>query len=125
MDDRAVSAHRSGESVQPALSVSHTVVQPRTTNSPLLLQGRQGTDPADFLTRGPLAARAHRLLGLGAVGTARLGQSQPSLQRAFGGDVAAWNQVGTPWIAARSLARSVETLPSQSSVSWLLGNRGR
>lgn len=111
--------------MQPASSVPGLVVQPRTTNSPLLLQGRQGADPAAFLTRGPLAERAHRLLGLGAVGVARLGQAQPSLQNAFGGDVAAWNQVGTPWIAARSLARPVETLNSQSSVSWLLGNRGR
>lgn len=100
-------------------------MQPRTTNSPLLLQGRRGTDPAAFLTRGPLAERAHRLLGLGAVGSARLGQSQPALLRAFGGDPSTQTQLGTPWIAARSLARAAETLPSQSSVSWLLGNRGR
>lgn len=91
----------------------------------MLLQGRQGADPAQFLTRGPLAARAHRLLGLGAAGAARLGQSQPSLIAAFGGNPSSWGQVGTPWIAARSLARPVETLPSQSSVGWLLGNRGR
>lgn len=76
--------------------------------------------PADFLTRGPLAARAHRLLGLGSVGSARLGQAEPSLRNAFGGDVASWQQVGTPWIAARSLARPMDSLPSQSTVGWLL-----
>ncbi|MBC7460265.1 MAG: hypothetical protein H7287_02785 [Thermoleophilia bacterium] len=76
--------------------------------------------PADFLTRGPLAARAHRLLGLGAVGGARLGQGQPALRAAFGGDVASWQQVGAPWIAARSLARPTDALPSQSTVGWLL-----
>lgn len=91
----------------------------------MLLQGRQGADPAQFLARGPLAERAHRLLGLGAVGSARLGQSTPSLQAAFGGDVAAWGRAGVPWIAARSLARPLETLPSQSSVSWLLAAGGR
>lgn len=100
-------------------------MQPRANRSALLLQGRQGIEPAQFLTRGPLAGRAHRLLGLGAVGAARLGQAQPSLQQAFGGEVAAWNRVGTPWIAARSLARPVETLPGQSSTGWLLGNRRR
>ena len=76
--------------------------------------------PADFLTRGPLAARAHRLLGLGPVGGARLGQGEPALRNAFGGDVASWQQVGTPWIAARSLARPTDSLPSQSTVGWLL-----
>lgn len=91
----------------------------------MLLHGRKGADAAQFLTRGPLAERAHRLLGLGATGSARRGQSEPSLRNAFGGDVGSWQQVGNPWIAARSLARPVETLPSQSSVSWLLGNRGR
>lgn len=111
--------------MQPALTVPNLVVQPRATQQPMLLQGRQGADPAQFLTRGPLASRAHRLLGLGAEGAARLGQSQPALINAFGGDPASWQQVGTPWIAARSLARPVETLPSQSSASWLLGNRGR
>jgi hypothetical protein len=99
--------------------------RPSAPNSTLLLQGRQGqaTAPAEFVTRGPLAARAHRLLGLGPVGSARLGQSQASLMRAFGGDPQTWHQVGTPWIAARSLARRVETLPTQSSASWLLGSR--
>ncbi|MCW2927363.1 MAG: hypothetical protein JWM86_1331 [Thermoleophilia bacterium] len=87
-----------------------------------MLQGRQSADPAQFLTRGPLAERAHRLLGLGATGSARLGQSQPALIRAFGGDPASFGQAATPWVAARSLARPVETLPSQSSVSWLLSN---
>jgi hypothetical protein len=108
--------------VQPALSVPSLVVQPRTTNATLLLQGRQGADPATFLTRGPLAERAHRLLGLGPAGAARLGQSLPAMQRAFGGDAQTFHQVATPWVAARSLARPVETLPSQSSVSWLLSN---
>lgn len=115
-------AHRSGGSVQPTSSVPNIVVQ-RTAGSPLLLQGRQGAEPAAFLTRGPLAARAHRLLGLGALGAARLGQSMPAMINAFGGDPATHQRVGTPWVAARSLARPVETLPSQSSVSWLLGNR--
>ena len=111
--------------MQPAVSVPRLVVQPRTTNTPLLLQGRQGADPAAFLTRGPLAERAHRLLGLGAVGSAKLGQSQPAMLRAFGGDPSTATQIGTPWVAARSLARPVETLPSQSSVSWLLNQGGR
>ena len=110
--------------MQPALSVPGLVVQPRTTNSTLLLQGRQGTDPAAFLTRGPLAARAHRLLGLGATGAARLGQSLPAIQRAFGNDPASFHRLANPWVGARSLARPVETLPSQSSVSWLLSNGG-
>jgi hypothetical protein len=35
--------------------------------------------------------------------------------------VATWQRVGEPWIGARSLARPIETLSSQSSVSWLLG----
>ncbi|MCW2923313.1 MAG: hypothetical protein JWM98_717 [Thermoleophilia bacterium] len=108
--------------MQPALSVSQVGTRSRASNQPLFLQGNQGSDPAQFLTRGPLAARAHRLLGLGATGSARLGQSQSALRDAFGGDVASWGQVGTPWIAARSLARQVETLPSQSSISWLLHN---
>lgn len=108
--------------MQPARSVPSLLVQPRTSNTPLLLQGRQGSDPAAFLTRGPLAARAHRLLGLGAVGSAKLGQSQPAMLRAFGGDPSTQTRLGTPWIAARSLARPVETLPSQSSVSWLLNH---
>ena len=110
--------------MQPALSVPGLVVQPRTTNSTLLLQGRQGADPATFLTRGPLAERAHRLLGLGAVGAAGLGQAMHAMQNAFGGDVATFHQAANPWVAARSLARPVETLPSQSSVSWLL-SQGR
>lgn len=108
--------------MQPALSVPSLVVQPRTTNATLLLQGRQGTDPAAFLTRGPLAARAHRLLGLGPAGAAKLGQSLPAMQNAFGGDAATFHRLSNPWVAARSLARPVETLPSQSSVSWLLSN---
>ena len=108
--------------MQPALSVPSMVVQPRATNATLLLQGRQGADPTTFLTRGPLAERAHRLLGLGAVGSPRLSQALPSMQNAFGGDAATFHQVANPWIAARSLARPVETLPSQSSVSWLLSN---
>lgn len=87
----------------------------------------RGLDPAQLITRGPLASSAHRLLGLGAVGSARLGQGQPALQNAFGGDPSSWQQVGTPWIAARSLARPVETLNSQSTSAWLLagtpGNR--
>lgn len=110
--------------MQPTSSVPHVVVQ-HTTGSPLLLQGRQGrqgSEPATFLTRGPLAARAHRLLGLGATGAARLGQSMPAMINAFGGDPATHHRVGTPWVAARSLARHVETLPSQSSISWMLGN---
>lgn len=111
--------------MQPARSVPAIAIQSRGDGSPLLLHGRRGSDPAQFTTRGPLATRAHRLLGLGASGATRLGQSQPALIRAFGGDVAGWQRVGAPWIAARSLARPVETLPSQSSASWLLGNRGR
>ena len=89
-------------------------------SQPLLQQQPATTTPADFLTRGPLASRAHRLLGLGAVGAARLGQGQSALTNAFGGDVASWQQVGTPWIAARSLARPTDSLPSQSAVGWLL-----
>lgn len=103
--------------------LKNVVVQPSTTNSPLLLQGRQGIDPAQFLDRGPLAGRAHKLLGLGAVGSARLGRTMPSLIGAFGGSPQTWHHVGTPWIAARSLARTPESLPSQSSVSWLLGSK--
>jgi hypothetical protein len=76
------------------------------------------------MTRGPLAARAHRLLGLGPAGGARLGQSTPAMIRAFGGEAATYHRAATPWIAARSLARPIETLPSQSSMSWLLGTRG-
>lgn len=95
------------------------LVTPRTT--------ARGLDAAQLVTRGPLASSAHRLLGLGAVGSARLGQGQSALQQAFGGDPASWQQVGTPWIAARSLARPVETLNSQSTSAWLLagspGNR--
>lgn len=109
--------------MQPTSHVTNVVVRPSTTATPLLLQGRQGIDPAHFLDRGPLAGRAHRLLGLGAVGSARLGRSMPALINAFGGDPQTWHQVGTPWIAARSLARMPESLPSQSSVSWLLGSR--
>lgn len=90
-------------------------------------EASSGIDAAQFVTRGPLASSAHRLLGLGAVGSARLGQGQAALQHAFGGDPAGWQQVGTPWIAARSLARPVETLNSQSTSAWLLagtpGNR--
>jgi hypothetical protein len=44
---------------------------------------------------------------------------------AFGGDPATHHRTATPWIAARSLARPIETLPTQSSVSWLLGSGGR
>lgn len=105
----------------PTSLVSNVGVPQRTTGSPLLLQGRQGSDPAQFLTRGPLAARAHRLLGLGAVGSARLGQNTPAMINAFGGEPDTYGRVAGPWVAARSLARPVETLPSQSSVSWLLG----
>ena len=79
-----------------------------------------GLDPAQFVTRGPLAARAHKLLGLGAGGSAKLGQSQESLMHAFGGSASSWQQVGNPWIGARSLARQRETLPTQSSVAWLM-----
>jgi hypothetical protein len=99
------------------------MVVPRTAGSPLLLQGAAGGEPASFLTRGPLAARAHRLLGLGAAGSARLSQSTPAMMHAFGGDPATYHRVANAWVAARSLARPVETLPSQSSVSWLLGSR--
>jgi hypothetical protein len=91
-------------------------------NLPFVSQSASGTQPADFVARGPLAARAHRLLGLGAAGSARLGQAQGSLAAAFGGDVAAWQRTGAPWIAARSLARPPETLASHSSVGWLLAN---
>ena len=97
--------------------------QPSATSAPLLVQGRQGVDPARFVEGGPLAGRAHKLLGLGAVGSARLGRAMPSLIDAFGGAPQTWQQVGTPWIAARSLARLPETLPTQSSVSWLLGSK--
>jgi hypothetical protein len=75
---------------------------------------------ATFVSRGPLASSAHRLLGLGAVGSARLGQAQGALARAFGGDVEHWQQLGTPWIAARSLARPTDSGPSQSASAWLL-----
>jgi hypothetical protein len=111
--------------VQPTRSSTNVLVPQRATSSTLLLQGRQGqgTDPARFLTRGPLAARAHRLLGLGPVGAARLGQSQRALTATFGGDPQTWHHVGTPWIAARSLARPVDALPTQSSAAWLLGSR--
>jgi len=121
---RAPAAHRPGGSVQPT-TTSPLALRQRTAAAPLFMQGRQGLDPAQFVTRGPLAARAHRLLGLGATGTARLGQLQPSLINAYGGDVSAWQQIGQPWIAARSLARPIDTLPNQTSVGWLLGNRGR
>lgn len=77
-------------------------------------------EPAEFVTRGPLAARAHRLLGLGPVGSARRGQGERSLQAAFGGDVASWQQIGNPWIAARSLARPTDSMPTQSTAGWLL-----
>lgn len=82
--------------------------------------GSAPVEPAQLLTLGPLAARAHRLLGLGAVGSARLGQTLPSLVQAFGGDTLTWSHAGTPWIAARSLARERETLPSHAATAWLL-----
>jgi hypothetical protein len=107
--------------VQPTSYLSNVVAIRRVDSSHLQQQGSQGLDPAHFVTRGPLAARAHRLLGLGAAGSARLGQVLPALTAAFGGDVATWQRVGEPWIGARSLARPIETLSSQSSVSWLLG----
>ena len=97
--------------------------QTTAANTPLFVQGRQGVDPARFVEEGPLAGRAHKLLGLGAVGSARLGRSMPSLINAFGGAPQTWQQVGTPWIAARSLARLPESLPTQSSVAWLLGSK--
>ncbi|MCB0879686.1 MAG: hypothetical protein KDC46_12005 [Thermoleophilia bacterium] len=94
----------------------------RANRSPLLVQGPRQSDPAQFVTRGPLAARAHRLLGLGAAGSARLGSSTSSMINAFGGDVGSYHRLANPWVGARSLARPIETLSSQSSVSWLLGN---
>lgn len=106
--------------MQPTSSVPKIAVQ-RTTLAPLVLQGTRPVEPAQFVTRGPLAARAHRLLGLGAAGSARLGRSMPSMVAAFGGDPATFHRVATPWVAARSLARPVESMPAQSSVSWLLG----
>jgi hypothetical protein len=123
VDDRAASAHRPGGSVQPTSLVSNVVTPRRATGRPLFVQGRQAADPASFVTRGPLAARAHRLLGLGAAGSARLGSSQRSMTAAFGGDVATYHRTATPWIAARSLARPTDSLPAQSSVAWLLGSK--
>ena len=122
-DERQHAAHRSGGSVQPTSHVANVIAQPSAMNAPMLLQGSQGIDPAKFLDRGPLAGRAHRLLGLGPVGSARLGRTMPSLINAFGGSPQTWHHVGTPWIAARSLARTPESLPSQPSVSWLLGSK--
>ncbi|MCW2961870.1 MAG: hypothetical protein JWM90_2257 [Thermoleophilia bacterium] len=96
-------------------------VRPHNLHAPTN-QATGGATPAEFLSRGPLAARAHRLLGLGPVGAARLGQAQPALIASFGGDVSSWQQLGAPWIASRSLARPSDTLASQSSVGWLLAN---
>lgn len=109
--------------MQPTRTVNPVALRARTQGTPVFVHGRGEAQPAQFLTRGPLAARAHRLLGLGASGSARLGQLQPSLTAAFGGDVATFHRSATPWIAARSLARPVETLPTQSSVAWLLAQR--
>jgi hypothetical protein len=58
--------------------------------------------------------------GITPVGSAQLGQSMPALTRAFGGDPSSWQQVGTPWIAARSLTKPRETLAAAPSASWLL-----
>lgn len=103
-------------------SVTSNVATVGSRTGPLLLQGRQGGDPAQFLVRGPLAARAHKLLGLGAAGSARLGQGTPSMIGAFGGDAATYHRLANPWVGARSLARPVESLPVQSSISWLLSS---
>lgn len=111
--------------MQPAVSVPRLDPLGQRQSGLLPLgETRRGAEPALLFTRGALASRTHRLLGLGAVGSARLGQSQPALSAAFGGDVASWGRAGTPWLAARSLARPVETLPGHSAVGWLLGNRG-
>lgn len=94
----------------------------RSLGTTTITQATSGAVAADLLVRGRLGSRAHRLLGLGPVGAARLGQAQPSLAAAFGPDVASWQQLGTPWIAARSLARPRETLASHSTVGWMLAN---
>ncbi len=109
--------------MQPTTLTTSPVTSRRATKAPLFLQGAQPVEPAVLLSRGPLAARAHRLLGLGADGAARLGQSQPAMTAAFGGDLRTFQRAATPWIAARSLARPIDSLPSQSSVSWLLGSK--
>ena len=109
--------------MQPTSFVPNVGLRRQSAAAPLLLQGSRGTDPAQMLTRGPLAARAHRLLGLGAVGSAQLGRRMPAMINAFGGDAATFHRTATPWVAARSLARPIETLASQSSVSWLLAQR--
>ncbi len=106
--------------MQPTSFVPNVGLSRQSAAAPLLLQGNRGTEPAQMLTRGPLAARAHRLLGLGAVGSAQLGSRLPAMVNAFGGDAATYHRTANPWTAARSLARPIETLASQSSVSWLL-----
>src|SRR5690606_6014086 len=101
---------RSGGSVHPTTSVLRTFDAPGATRRSITPDRARSAEPAQMVTRGPLAARAHRLLGLGALGEIRRGANEPALRDAFGGDVATWHHVGTPWIAARSLARPVETL---------------
>lgn len=112
--------------MQPTITSSSRVdpFQLRQVGSATTKAPNTAADPSQLVARGPLAARAHRLLGLGAVGSAQLGQSQPAMQAAFGGDAASWQQVGTPWIAARSLARPTDAVPAQSSAGWLLSNAG-
>lgn len=75
------------------------------------------------ITRGALGQQAHALLGIGAVGGAKLGHALPGLERAFSSESGA--QLATPWLAARSLAKPVEGLPTQSTSSWILAGRPR
>lgn len=112
-----------GGSVQLNNTVMSGSVPRGAGKSPMLLQGRQGTEPAQFLVRGPLAGRAHKLLGLGPVGSAHLGQRIPSMMTAFGGDALTYHRLAGPWISARSLARAADAMPTQSSIGWLLGQK--
>jgi hypothetical protein len=108
--------------LQPATTALRTIdpLRSRLAPSTSAAPTTSTLTPATLLSRGPLAARAHRLLGLGTVGNAQRGSAETSLRSAFGGDVLTWQRVGTPWIAARSLARPTDALPSQSAVGWLL-----
>lgn len=78
--------------------------------------------PDIHVARGLVASSAHRLLGLGPDGAARLGQAQPALTNAFGGDPATWHQLGNPWIAARSLAQPTDSVSTQSTSAWLMAS---
>lgn len=109
--------------MHPSITAHPADTMTRASLRPGGLQGRSAdssVDSAQLVARGPLAARAHRLLGLGPDGAARRGAAESSLAAAFGGDAASWQQVGNPWIAARSLASPVDSLPTSSTRRWLL-----